>query len=165
MRVAVAALAVTVVAMVAWVALLAGQIRSESASIHKLEQKLQQLESKTAEKAKTASLENQAKCAEQARKVFADRSLADPSDWYQDHYNSDMTKCFVQIQSFYKSMMGRSIYDAFELKEYGSHIRTITKKVNRDMECWVILPSGEKKYCSSDREFDYLVKVYMEDGR
>jgi hypothetical protein len=151
-------------------------LRSQSARIGELERAIQQLNSRLDEKTATVSLEFQTKCSEQARKVFADLGYnKNQLAGYENHYNSQMNKCFIQVQNMdTKTSPGtigtyRNVFDAFEGKEYGAYA-WYTKKGKQYWEvppfqCEVTLPSGEKKSCHSDGEFTELVKVYMEGGR
>jgi hypothetical protein len=155
-------------------------LRSHSARIRELELTVKQLDSKVDEKGTTSSLELQAKCSEQARKFFSDMGFAkNDMAGFENHYNSQMNKCFVQVSSSkaFKTdakkssstlWTYRNVFDAFEGKEYGSfawHDKEGKKYWEiPPFQCEVTLPSGEKKFCHSDDEFTDLVKVYMQGG-
>jgi hypothetical protein len=80
MKAAVAVLAVAVVALAVWA-------RSQSARIGELELSLNQ--QKTAANQRSAGLELQAKCADQARKSFTNEGWTkEPRAHYENHYNS-----------------------------------------------------------------------------
>jgi hypothetical protein len=157
MKGAVFVLIVAVLAMAVWNSTL-------STKLTRLEKSVAELDLKSTQKATATGLELQAKCAEQARKQFIDGGyLTMPLTGYESHYNSDLNKCAIQINSIDGKTAGRtrSVFDAFEGKEYGS-VYTVRGDT---MFCTVKLPSGESKRCQSHEEFDNLVKVYMEGGR
>ena len=59
--------------------------------------------------------------------------------------------------------VSRNVYDAFELKEFGTYLRHM-EKGKRDVDQCATLPSGEEHLCHSENEFTQLVKVYMDPG-
>jgi hypothetical protein len=162
--------------LLAAVVVMAAFLSSQSARTRELERAIQQLNSKLVERTTSASLELQGKCSEQARKAFADLGhTKNQLAGYENHYNSQMNKCFIHVQNTDTKMSPgtiwryRNVFDAFEGKEYGTYAwRTEKAKKYWEVpavECEVTLPSGEKKLCHSDGEFTDLVKVYMEGGR
>ena len=169
MKLTVAVLAVAVVAM-------AALFGSQSASIRALEQAVQKLNVKVAEKTTTAGLELQAKCSEQARKAFADLGYTkNQIVGYENHYSSQVNKCFIHVQNTDTKVEPgtiwtyRNVFDAFEGKGYGTYAWHTEKDKKYwevpPFQCEVTLMSGEKKLCQSDAEFTELVKIYMEGGR
>jgi hypothetical protein len=121
---------------------------------------------------KSDTLDEQAKCATQARKDFEDWSYSarEGAD-FVSHYNPSLDRCFVQFQYTRGATAGgriwffRTVFDAFEGKEYASY-SWLSEKDKKFWEvppktCEVTLPSGDKKRCQSDDEFMQIVKVYM----
>jgi hypothetical protein len=58
------------------------------------------------------------------------------------------------------------LFDAYEGKTYGEYNwHTVKDKKYWEVPpfmCKVVLPSGDDKLCTSDNEFDELIKTYME---
>lgn len=119
---------------------------------------------------KAASLEEQGSCARQATSEFSRYNSKDPSASYQNHFSSNMGRCFMVTATFTADNKGVStskiLADAFEGKVYGSYlwINNQGKKYWEvaPFECKVTMPSGEQKTCKSDDEWEELSKVYME---
>jgi hypothetical protein len=124
-------------------------------------------------KPQTNTLEYQAKCAEQAAKIFKDSGFK-PNQMagYENHYNAKLNKCFILIQNVDAKSPGtvwtfKNLSDAYEGKSYGEYAWH-TDKVKKYWEvppfmCKVVLQSGEDRVCKSDDEFQELTKPYMED--
>jgi hypothetical protein len=133
-----------------------------------LERTVQQLSATPSTKVTGANLERQAKCSEQARKVFADLGYDAAKDLasYESHYNSQMNKCFIDIDHLVLSRgrlhRVRDVSDAFEGKQYGTFMEGV--EPNKPFICEVTLTSGEKPQCQSSDEFDEVVKTYMQEG-
>ena len=119
------------------------------------------------------TLDLQEKCARGARAAFkAGGWETNPLAGFTNHYNAKMGKCFVQIADIDTrtspgtTWIGKRLSDAFEGKVYGEYNwqSSETKKAweVRPVECYVMIPSGERKSCESAEEFDALVKAYME---
>ncbi len=125
-----------------------------------------------------STLALQEKCAEQAQKVFSDDGYAkNPTAAYSSHYNPDLDKCFMEVfnsmevmNADAKSSPGTfwtfySVFDAFEGKVYGACAwHTVKDKKYWEVspvQCDVTLPSGEKRVCRSQDEFEKLIEVYM----
>jgi hypothetical protein len=116
-------------------------------------------------------LQLQAKCAEQARKVFAEegykRGLLTS---FENHYSTKLGKCFIEIRDGESTRTSISVstvlLDAFEDKVYGTYGWSNPKGKKfwevAPYMCSVTLPSGEKKTCHSEDEFSELIKPYME---
>ena len=84
---------------------------------------------------------------------------------YADHYNKKLNKCFILITSieFIRNMENKiqnirikTLFDLNENKEYGSLIQF--KNNNKPNNCRIL-----EKYCNSEKEWDLLVKSYMEE--
>ncbi len=119
-----------------------------------------------------AALDIQAKCAERARKAFAEMGYK-PNDIadYVDHFDLKLNKCFMEVQSTLPQgttiWQYREVFDAFEGKQYGNYAwhSEPDKKYWEvsPVACQVTLPTGEKQTCHSDGEFTKLIRVYMEE--
>jgi len=125
--------------------------------------------------ATVATLDQQAKCSEQARKKFIELGYAHKSmTGYESHYNSRLNKCFVDISTTDTQVTpgtiwnNRSVLDAFESKEYATYAwHTEEGKKYWEVapfQCEVLLPSGERQFCKSDAEFTLLIAMYMQDN-
>jgi hypothetical protein len=152
--------------------ILVGIMRTQSNNILDLQREIRDLNARLAERSKAD--EAQAKCAEQARKVF-DNSGYSKSEIaaYENHYTTKLGKCAMRVlHTDAHTARGKVIWtylnvlDAFEGKQYGTYAwHTETNKkylVVPPFTCEVTLPTGEQKTCYSMDEFEELVKVYME---
>ena len=123
------------------------------------------------DRSKAESLGLQAQCAKQAKAAwdsagFTDRDFAS----YQNHYNTRLNKCIVHLENRMVTAKGntdnRTIFDAFENRDYGSYIwQSAENKGFNEVPpfiCFVLSASGEKQKCNSSDEFDQLIKPYME---
>jgi hypothetical protein len=122
---------------------------------------------------KTAPIEYQEKCAEQARRAFNEMGYK-PKDFavYENHYNTKLSKCFIMIQNTdttYSPTIWthKSLLDAYEGRAYAEYSwHTVKNKKYWEVPpfmCKVILPTGEDHYCKSDEEFEELIRSYMQD--
>lgn len=120
---------------------------------------------------KSATLDLQAKCAEQAKKAFERTGLGEKDlAGYQNHYSNKFNRCFVEIES--TAPLGanfvttKTLLDAFEEKVYGLYMwkSDNVKKYWEvsPMACHVISVAGEKVLCHSDDEFEQLAKAYLD---
>jgi hypothetical protein len=141
--------------------------------IARLEKQNNELKARLDAATKSANLDMQEKCAKQARIEFNRAGFdKDETANFTNHYNPKLNKCFVDIFSAkshltpYVPTAFRSVSDAFEGKGFGEYmwINNSGKKYweVKPFVCKVTLLSGEEKYCESDKEFDELVKIYME---
>jgi len=74
---------------------------------------------------------------------------------YQNHYNKKLNKCFIIITSTSKSIKMKNLFDFNENKELGQFV--VDRNIN-SIDCRVF----ENK-CKSEKEWDLLVKPYMEE--
>lgn len=143
-------------------------MRSQSASIRDLERQVHELNARLLERSRTANLDSQAKCSEQARQVFAQREgdykKIGPA-WYENHYNPKLNRCFIHVRGMRvgssRDLSFQYVFDAFEGREYGEYAQRADEP---PWQCSVTLLSGEKKDCRNLREFSQLVRAYMEDN-
>src|SRR5690349_24996893 len=94
-----------------------------------LQHALDQLTSRKAHEDAAEVLELQAKCSAQARKAFENEGLAkNEMAGYINHYNPELKRCFVatsltDAKTNPKMIWTtRSVYDAFEGKEYATYM-------------------------------------------
>jgi hypothetical protein len=122
---------------------------------------------------KTAPLEYQEKCAEQAGKAFREMGYT-PKDMagYENHYNAKLNKCFLLAEDTNTkysptSWTFKSLTDAYEGKSYGEYSwHTVKDKKYWEVppfSCKVVLPSDEEHICKSGEEFAELIRVFMQD--
>ena len=141
--------------------------------IARLEKQNSELEAKLDSLSKAASLDVQAKCAQQARVVFNESGLSPKKDalaGYTDHYNQGLNKCFVKLNSMEATGKAAITYmlvqDAFEGKQYaeyyGSHMPGRPTDDATPNVCTITQQGGEEKECHSSKEFEESIRVYME---
>lgn len=122
-----------------------------------------------------ATLDQQEKCSDQARKTFAEQGYAHKSmAGYESHYNARLNRCFVEISTTDTQISpgtiwtNRFVLDAFEGKQYATYAWHTEKDKKywevAPFQCEILLPSGERQFCKSDAEFDLLVNMYMQDA-
>jgi hypothetical protein len=84
---------------------------------------------------------------------------------YTDHYNKKLNKCFIQITSIevvknienkFKRIVTKTLFDLNENNKYASFIQF--ENDNEPVNCRIL-----EEYCNSIKEWDSLVKPYMED--
>ena len=119
---------------------------------------------------KSASLDFQVKCSEQAQKAFIQLGFkANDIASYQSHYNAKLNKCFIDTENTtFQGKTGwtyRNVYDAVEGRSYGTYVwHTERNKKYWEVPpfmCEVESPQGEKQRCNSKEEFSKLVQIYM----
>jgi hypothetical protein len=119
---------------------------------------------------KTASLDIQVQCSDQARKAFEQDGFKENDlATYQNHYNVQLNKCFIETDD--TTLHGkaiwnnRNLYDAIEGKQYGAFAwRSDALKKNSEVPpvvCEVDSPQGQKQQCHSEEEYSKLVQFYM----
>jgi hypothetical protein len=115
--------------------------------------------------------ELQERCGKTASEVFkkeygsglsSDENATRTSD-YTNHYNAKLNKCFIVIRetTFTKNKeigwyLNRFLIDVNENKEYGSFAKF--QKELKPQSCVVGV-----RQCSSEAEWDALIKPYMEE--
>jgi hypothetical protein len=125
---------------------------------------------------RSQTLDLQAMCAEQARKVFQEWKhefnknkfgITLFSSDYQSHYNTKLKKCLVLIHS--SSNIGKQIHltDAFERTFYAAY-HWVSEEGKKFWEvpprtCDLAASYREKKNCTTREEFDAFVAEFMEE--
>ena len=150
----------------------AGVLVWQMTRIQNLEKKVHALKSDSARENALEVLDLQAKCAAQARKEFEYEGLVGKDmAGYESHYSPEMKRCFVATSLTDAKTnpkviwTTRTVVDAFEGKECATYVwHTEEGKKYWEVppfQCEVTVPSGEKKICHSDDEFEELIKPYM----
>jgi hypothetical protein len=107
------------------------------------------------------------KCAEEFKSAYGNGISNDKDSSmmsvYTNHYNKKLNKCFLLLTttSYSKdkktgALSMKLIVDINENKEYGSFNKFLKDSV--PLSCYVL-----EKNCSSEREWDSLVKPFMEE--
>ena len=158
-------LAVLCFGILGWFCYLNGRTIREQA------REIRELGAKIAIETKNGNLDLQKQCSEQALLTFRDLGWGKTkAAFFTDHYNAKMNKCFIRIENsdikFGIPTVWKSLNDAYERTQYGEYLWMNTEGKKywevKPTTCSVTLPSGEKKDCLSDAEFDVLAKVYLE---
>lgn len=131
-------------------------------------QQIEELKTELTEKAKLSSLDQQSKCADRAHKDFEDWGYINKQNAdFVSHYNAALGRCFIQTQNTLADFFYRELFDAYSGKQYGEYgwEEKPDKKYRevRPFLCDVTPPSGEKRVCESEDDFQKLAAVYMED--
>jgi hypothetical protein len=134
--------------------------------------------------ARSQTLDDQERCAAQARKAFQEWESDNKkgpvanlfqtlSSDYESHYNTKIKKCLMLIESTSTMASGNGnittsamLVDAYERHLYASYI-WITSPPKKywevpPTECELIPASQKKKICTSRDEFDAFVAGYLE---
>ena len=153
------------------------RLNAEVENSAKLRGNLENVHAQLADKSKTESLQLQEKCGAQAEKVFHSLGYKDQQqnlnvDVYQSHYNREMGKCFVAIESTDmttapgKQAVSRYLFDAFEQREYAEYhwLSSDNKKYweVKPFICELIESSNSVQVCKSDEEYKAFVAKYIE---
>ena len=103
----------------------------------------------------------QEQCKKSSEEFYRKQYHSDFSS-YQNHYNKKLHKCFIILttETYTKGnqtdvMTGKSLFDVNENKEYGDC--TNFEKTEKNL-CKFL-----GKLCESEKEWDSLVKPYMEE--
>jgi hypothetical protein len=126
--------------------------------------------------ARAQSLEDQAMCAEQARKVFQEREfefrkLAHAYDHlqsdHQSHYNTKLKKCFLLREEIRmliaNTSTSKSLTDAFERRTYATYLQITFRRKDATTYCELMPSLQRKQDCSTLEEFNAFVAPYMEE--
>jgi hypothetical protein len=98
---------------------------------------------------------------------FIESELGNEFSYYENHYNKKLNKCFIYlvvvkiIVETKKIRTSKYLRDIHENKDYGSFIDVsdmIEKNVEPYIKCVLL-----DKTCNSEKEWNLLVKPYMEE--
>lgn len=132
--------------------------------------RLQQLES-AEQRRPVATLETQARCAQQAQSTFNalgwNKELGSLAE---NHFNVSLGRCLLKIER--TSTIGstqwtnKSVMDAFEQKVFATYAWK-SDAVKKYWEvppvmCEVTSTAGKRQPCGSEDEFEALIKQYMD---
>ena len=140
--------------------------RRQTVALQEARQQIRQLNAKLDELSKSAELDLQQRCAEQAAKTWKSGGWEKLKNaTYSNHYNPSMNKCLMRIENSLPDRSGAvfasdRIVDAYEGKVYGEMTWRLDAAGNA-MRCKVTLPTGEEVQCTSPEEFDSLAAQYM----
>jgi hypothetical protein len=159
------------VAMIVLIALLLAAAlgvfaRRQTIALREQRQLVQQLSAKLDVVARSANLDLQQRCAEQALKTWKTGGWEKlKNSTYSNHYNEQMNKCFMRIDNSLDDKSGATftsdrIIDANEGKVYGELTWKLEESGNA-MRCKATIPTGEEINCTSPEEFDQLASAYM----
>ncbi|MBU3562836.1 MULTISPECIES: hypothetical protein [Polynucleobacter] len=113
------------------------------------------------------SLELSKKCSDQSIIAFKQLGFkVGTTDFYENHYNNKLNKCFILIQSpIATASANKQLIDAFELKSYAYwEVRFDNKKLENAFQvCEITIPNEPKKLCKSADDFDKFVSAYMNE--
>jgi hypothetical protein len=112
---------------------------------------------------KTSTLDLQEQCAKQAAAFFRAGWAKEKLAHYENHYNGKLDRCFAVVYvttvDSGEVMDSSNVFDAFGGTDLGTFITFSTGAKPR---CFVRLPSGDEKSCTTLKEFDELIKAYMQ---
>lgn len=123
------------------------------------------IESASKSAAETLELEN--KCFAAASAFFKENGFDPKNCGFQNHYNSKINKCFINIKSAIIEEDGRlgfhrSLYDVYNRKKYGEY----SWKPEEGKNYWEVKPSTcfvLDKSCQAIEDYESFIKVYMEE--
>jgi hypothetical protein len=116
------------------------------------------------------TLQDQATCANQARKTFQE----DSAEWdrqnkqlnigfqtqtlgYESHYNTKINRCLMLVTRIFDdrggdNKMSKQLYDAIERRIYAGY--SWSAHANKPLSCELIPSHEETKFCKSEDEFN-----------
>jgi hypothetical protein len=133
----------------------------------------------------TQTLDQQERCAVQAKRSFQEIQATDSAEQkklggerlsgdYQSHYNTKSGKCLMLVETTDMLAGGTSsttayLIDANERRQYATYLWMSRK----DKKYWEVPPTAcelvpslrEKTFCKSREEFDAFVAQYLEEPR
>jgi hypothetical protein len=136
--------------------------------------------------ARAQSLDQQERCAQQAKRAYADEMTATALDAqngaetqkivhissdYQSHYNVKLGKCLMLVEK--RDMLGSQsttiayVMDANERRQYATYV-WMSREGKKywevpPMACELTPNLREKRFCKTREEFDEFVAPYMEE--
>jgi hypothetical protein len=112
-------------------------------------------------------LELENKCSAAASGFFKENGFDPKNCGFQNHYNSKLNKCFINIKSAKIGEDGhltfhRQLYDVYSRKKYGEY----SWKSEEGKNFWEIKPStcfALDESCHAIEDYEIFVKAYMEE--
>lgn len=112
------AIAVVMLGVLGW------EVFSQRSTVHRQEQRIQELTAALADKSKRQALAEQTECATSANRFLVSRGWkpADGSE-YENHFNPRLNKCFVLVSEYLLKSDFRTLdlYDAVEGRHYATY--------------------------------------------
>jgi hypothetical protein len=112
----------------------------------------------------------QVKCADGAAKLFKQLGYdsSKGTDSYTNHWNKNLEKCFMLIQSSANGTIYEYLTDVFEIKTYGATWRGVDalgdpSTIMLSCEMYKDGNQSSLKNCHSEIDFESFVKSYMEE--
>ena len=123
--------------------------------------------SESAVKSAAEILELENKCFAAASEFFKENEFDPKNCGFQNHYNSKLNKCFINIKSAKIEENGRlgfhkELYDVYNRKKYGE----CSWKPEEGKNYWEVKPSTcftIDKSCQAIEDYESFVKAYMEE--
>jgi hypothetical protein len=131
--------------------------------------------------ARAQSLDQQERCAQQARRAYAELETQNGAETqktvrlsgdYQSHYNVKLGKCLMLVER--RDMLNDSqftttayVIDANERRQYATYV-WMSREGKKywevpPMACELTPSLREKRFCKTREEFDEFVAPYMEE--
>jgi hypothetical protein len=132
--------------------------------IDQLEKKNQEL---TKQVKALSDFDMQEKCANKAKEVFFMFKPDPQRETFESHFAKNLNTCFVKQTTIGGGRATRMLLqDAVTQRDYASFwdfwIFGKGDPVHNVVECYVSNPAGKKETCSSQEQFDEMLKPYME---
>ena len=125
-------------------------------------EQIQKLTISLAEKSKRNAFELQAKCAQQAAKVFREFGYNQSSDQLQSHYNQKLNRCFMAASTQFGN--NRFLIDAYEERGYADFSRTFVTggdPLHPLIACSLMPLGTQQRSCSSEDEYSAFIEQYL----
>ncbi len=130
--------------------------------------------------ARAQSLDQQERCAQQAKRAYADLETPNGAEAqktvrlsgdYQSHYNLKLGKCLMLVER--RDMLGSQsittayVIDANERRQYATYV-WMSREGKKywevpPMACELAPSLREKRFCKTREEFDEFAAPYMEE--
>jgi hypothetical protein len=158
---AILVLGVAVVALGWW-------LNIEAVALAQLEHEVRELRSNPPQKSDQADFSLYEKCSLQAEKVFGELGYKlSGGDAYQSHYNKELDKCFMTVDSLFAGKSGvtqnKFLTDAYEQRGYADYVAVSNKDGGFNVVSCKLTPApDEERDCKSEDEYKAFVSRYME---
>ncbi|MCK9615102.1 MAG: hypothetical protein M0R48_06330 [Candidatus Omnitrophica bacterium] len=127
----------------------------------------QEFPAKSVSKSSTEIMELENKCFLAASDFFKENGFNPKNCGFQNHYNSKLNKCFINIKSAKMEEGGRLsfhklLYDVYNRKKYGEY----SWKPEDGKNYWEVKPSicfTLDKSCRAVEDYESFAKEYMEE--
>jgi hypothetical protein len=179
-------MAAAIVLLMAGIAALGWQLRSEIHADRRMTEEIHALGAKLADKSRREVFELQKECGAQAAKVYSESGFRSDkyslNNSFESYYNRSTNKCFVFIANFgpispkggkptmgkgYSEMLSYYLVDANTNREYAEawidSITSVKEGQRRDvvLSCSLMPLHDLKKSCRTKDTFDIFVALHM----